>query len=155
MRFKFLGFWIGVIAGCGTLVVMQNIYLYRVNWKKEAEKVIFAVFYSLRLKFIIFYELNSKAMKRSEIEKKISDETHTINNNSASTIELYEKNEMIKIKVESPNNKFLFLKRILVVFIIFAIFSTCVYTRSLGKIPNRDNSSFIIKNFTNNETHKF
>lgn len=33
------GFWVGIIIGSGTLVVMQIIFTMRINWKKEAESV--------------------------------------------------------------------------------------------------------------------
>jgi multidrug resistance protein, MATE family len=36
---KVFGFWIGIIIGSGTLVIMQILFTTRINWKKESESV--------------------------------------------------------------------------------------------------------------------
>jgi Na+-driven multidrug efflux pump len=33
------GFWIGLLVGDVVLITMQIIYVYRINWTEEAEKV--------------------------------------------------------------------------------------------------------------------
>lgn len=39
--FEYKGFWIGIIVGSGSLVLMQIFYALRIDWKKEALKVSF------------------------------------------------------------------------------------------------------------------
>lgn len=39
MIFYFKGFWVGIAIGSTTLVIMQLIYTWRINWHKEAELV--------------------------------------------------------------------------------------------------------------------
>jgi hypothetical protein len=37
--FYYLGFWFGIIIGTSSLVTMQLVYLYRLDWEKEARIV--------------------------------------------------------------------------------------------------------------------